>query len=117
MVTFNQLWQLFAARGATANQYPAAEQLWQTFSPDVQQRIYDSIIAKLSQGGFLLYNPSAAIEEHARKVRRAGPVNYFGRPLSRSITYYTATYKGQRGLYTAQDVQAFHMSDPEIFEI
>ena len=117
MISFNQLWQLFAARGALASQHNETEQLWNSYSPEQQQHIYDTISQKLRDGRFIHFNPCQAIRENARKSQTslAAPTNYFGRPLPRGVTFYRADYQGVRGLYTEQDVRAHHMSNPELF--
>ena len=45
------------------------------------------------------------------------PVDYRGQPLGRGIRYYMATYKGERGLYTADDVRRYRMTKPEYFDV
>ena len=43
------------------------------------------------------------------------PTNYLGKEQPRGYSYYFAWHNGARGLYTQQDVDAFHMSNPEHF--
>ena len=117
MISFNQLWQLFASRGALASQYAEAEQLWTSYSPDQQQQIYNAFRTTLERGAFVHYNPSQAIRENARTRHLGEPTTSSGRPHPKGYEFFRATYNGQRGLYTAQDVQTYHMSSPEIFEL
>ena len=117
MPTFEQLWQLFLDRGALANRRDETANIWNTYTPEQQQQIYDTITTKLNQGRFVHYNPQQAIRENANKLRLsyAEPTNYFGRPLPRGLTFYRADYHGTRGLYTEEDVKTHHMSNPELF--
>ena len=117
MPTFDQLWQLFLDRGALATRRDETANLWNTYSTEQQQRIFNTITAKLNQGRFVHFNPCQAIRENARKSQTslAAPTNYFGRPLPRGVTFYRADYQSVRGLYTEQDVRAHHMSNPELF--
>ena len=120
MISFNQLWQLFLSRGALASQYAEAEQLWQSYSPDIRQQIYDTINQKLHDGRFIHFVPVVAIRENTPHQPRAfiqPPTNYAGKPLPRGGEYYFAEYNGQRGLYKAEDVKAHNMLNPEKFEI
>ena len=61
--------------------------------------------------------PMGGLEHIAVLNNDNAPVNHFGKPLSRSITYYTAIYNGAKGLYTAADVERYHMSNPQKFEL
>lgn len=115
METFNQLWQLFASRGALASQYNDAEQLWASYNTDQQQQIYNAIRNKIEQGIFVHYNPSQAIRENARTRHLAQPTNYYGRALPRGVTFYKAVYNGEVGLYSEQDVKAHKMQNAEMF--
>ena len=120
MISFNQLWQLFAARGALASQYDEAEHLWNTYSTDHQQFIYDTISQKLRTRRFVHFVPAVAIVENAPRQPHAilhPPTNYAGKPLPRGCEFYFAVYNGQRGLYKAEDVKAHNMLNPEKFEI
>ena len=117
MPTFEQLWQIFLDRGALANRREETANIWNTYTPEQQQQIYDAITTKLNQGRFVHYNPLQAIRENASKTQPsyAAPTNYFGRPLPRGFTFYRADYCGQRGLYTEQDVKAHRMGNAEMF--
>ena len=120
MISFNQLWPLFLSRGALASQYDEAEQLWNTYSPDQQQHIYDTLSQKLRDGRFVHFIPAIAIRENLPRQQRAFlllPTNYAGKPLPRGFEFYFADYNGHRGLYKREDVEAHHMSNPKKFEI
>ncbi len=49
MPTFDQLWQLFLDRGALATQRDETANLWNTYSTEQQQRIFNTITAKLNR--------------------------------------------------------------------
>ena len=118
MITFDTIWQHLAANGSTERHRVEASELWATLSPEQQQRTFDAITNKLRQGRFVHFNPWQAIHENMPKQQpQPELINYFGKPLSRGVTYYTAFYNGQKGLYTEEVVQAYHMSNPQKFEI
>ena len=96
--------------------------LWDSFSPERQQDIYERIQGKLQQGEFVHDNPYFAIEDNSRELRKAATalpplINHFGQPLRRGVNYYVVWYNGQKGLYTEEVVKAYHMSNPQKFEI
>ena len=43
------------------------------------------------------------------------PTNYAGKPMPSGYSYYRAVYNGQRGIFSKEDVEAFHMTDAEHF--
>ena len=118
MITFDTIWQHLAANGSTERHRVEASDLWATLTPDQQQHTFDAITAKLRQHRFVHFHPCHAIRENMHQ-QQALPeiINYFGQPLRRGVNYYVAFYNGQKGLYTEEVVKAYHMSNPQKFEI
>ena len=121
-ISFDSIWTLLAPFGEFKRRRLACMALWESYSPAKQQGIYARIQGKKQRGEFVHENPYFAIEDNSREPAMqhrplAEPTNYFGKPLSRSTNYYVAWYNGEKGLYTAHDVQAFNMSNPQKFEL
>ena len=121
-ITFDTIWTLLAPFGEFKRRRQACMALWDSFSPEAQQYIYERIQGKLQRGEFVHDNPYFAIEDNSRAPRQPRaillpPTNYAGKPLPRGCDFYFAYYNGVRGLYTAQDVHAHHMSNPQKFEL
>ncbi len=114
---FDTIWQVLLANGTSPRRQYEAAAAWALYSPQQQQQIHDIITERIRQRKFVAFIPTQAFIEASRLITDNAPVNHFGKPLSRSLTYYTAIYNGQRGLYTAADVERYHMSNPEKFVI
>ena len=121
--TFDHIWQLlsptveFSTRGRTE----ACRRLWESFDLQRQRYTYRTIRDKKRRGEFVDDNPYFAIEDNSHAPKQKAvllePTNYFGKPLSHSTNYYIALYNGQKGLYTEEAVRAYHMSNPQKFEL
>ena len=114
---FDTIWQVLLANGTSPRRQYEAAAAWALYSPRQQQQIYDIITDRIRQRKFVAFIPTQAFAEASRLINDNAPVNHFGKPLSRSITYYTAIYNGAKGLYTAADVERYHMSNPQKFEL
>ena len=115
---FDTIWRHLATNGSTERHRVEASELWATLSPDQQQHAFDAITAKLRQGRFVHFNPWQAIRENTPKPQPLPPlINYFGKPLSRNEHYYIAWYNGEKGLYKEEVVKAYHMSNPQKFNL
>lgn len=114
---FDTIWQVLLANGTSPHRQFEAAAAWALYTPQQQQQIYDIICERLKQRKFVAYIPTQAFIEAARLISNAEPTNYFGKPLSRSTNYYVAWYNGQKGLYTEEAVRAYHMSNPQKFEL
>lgn len=118
--TFDHIWALLAPTGDYLRRENACRRLWDTFDLERQREIYRRIRDKRRQGLFVNPNPYFAIDDNKdapQQLHYTEPVNYNGRPLSRSSEYYFADYNGKRGLYKREDVEAYHMSNPQKFEL
>ena len=87
-----------------------------------QRYTYRTIRDKKRRGEFVNENPYFAIEDNSREPRKVATalpplINHFGQPLRRGVNYYVVWYNGQKGLYTEEVVKAYHMSNPQKFEI
>lgn len=119
MISFEDFWQLLYEHGS--RNYYKNETLtrWKELPPEQQQALYDRISEKIRAGKYVDYNPLEAIHDNLQRTGRALPeiINYFGKPLRRGVNYYIAWYNGDKGLFTEDVVKAYHMSNPEKFEI
>ena len=115
--SFDHLWELLAPTGEFLYRDRACRRLWDTFTPDKRQQIFERIRGKKMRGEFVNPNPYFAIvnniDDHAPTAEP--PTNYYGRILPAGYTFYRADYYGSRGLYTEQDVLKHHLTNPELF--
>ncbi len=69
-MNFEDFWLLVGSRGRVAHFYRSeCEYLWNTFSPEKQEAIYDAINEKLQAGKFVHFNPANAIRDNAPKAK------------------------------------------------
>ena len=66
MCNFYNLWALLRQHGSSAKKENECAQLWATFSPELQLKIFNTIKTKLEQNKFVHYDPMRAIQENAR---------------------------------------------------
>ena len=110
MVTFDDLWQIFLDRGALATQRAETASLWARYTPEQQQKIYDSIKRKVAARKFIHYNPRLAICENApRKYNPTEPTNYNGARTLPDEPLVRAVYNGTGGLYTRAEAELYNM--------
>ena len=122
--TFDHIWRLLnpAVEFSTRGRTEACRRLWESFDLQRQRYTYRTIRDKLRRGEFVNENPYFAIEDNSREPRKTATalppiINHFGQPLRRGVNYYVVWYNGQKGLYTEEVVKAYHMSNPQKFEI
>ena len=70
MNDFQQLWALLRQHGSSAKRENECASLWASYTPEIQQRVYNAIRTKLEQGKFVHYDPLRAMEENARAPRQ-----------------------------------------------
>ena len=75
---FDKIWKLLKDRGRVAHFYQEeTEALWETYSPDQQQHIYDAIKKKLDAGKLYVdYRPPFAIRDNAPKENQIQILSY-----------------------------------------
>lgn len=69
MELFNDLWTMLRQHGSSSKREKECAELWGTYSPAMQQQIYNSIRSKLEHGKFVHYDPLRAIQENVKAVR------------------------------------------------
>ena len=69
MDQFNDLWTMLRKHGSSAKRENECAQLWRTYSPTLQQQIYNALRYKLEHNKFVHYDPLRAIQENANAVR------------------------------------------------
>ena len=68
---FKDFWTLVEFHGSVAGYYQTeCEALWNTYSPEQQQAIYNAISEKLASGRFVHFVPTKAIRDNAPKAPR-----------------------------------------------
>jgi len=65
MNDFQQLWLLFRSHGSSNTRRDECEKLWDTYSPSLQQLLFDTIRRKLDLHRFVHYDPLRAMKENA----------------------------------------------------
>ena len=69
MITFDELWSLLRGHGSSGKRAAECAQLWEQYSPEVQQLVSERIRTKLQQGKFVHYDPVRAMEDNSRPPR------------------------------------------------
>ena len=69
MATFNDLWQLLYDNGSSTYHQHDCHHIWDTLTPERQQRLYDNISRKLQAGKYVDYNPLSAIHDNLPRRR------------------------------------------------
>lgn len=69
MDLFNDLWTMFRKHGSSAKREKECAQLWSTYSPILQQQVYNAIRTKLEHNKFVHYDPLRAMQENANALR------------------------------------------------
>ena len=72
MDQFDALWTMLRQHGSSAKREHECVQLWRTYSPTLQQQIFNAICSKLEHNKFVHYDPLRAIQENARAVHDGG---------------------------------------------
>ena len=110
MRTFNEFWELLSPKAEYANRKRACFEFWNGQNEKQQEAIYDTIKEKLSKGKFVDFNPLFALMNNSHKDE---PTNYRGRAIPAGMKVYSAKWNGSFGMYTAEDIEKFHMERPE----
>ena len=120
---FRDFWTLFRPAERFDNRQKCSRDLWLKRSQQAREAMIEHLKtqgAPLNRNPFFWIQdfPEPGLESAPRKATPlVEPTNYNGRALPRGCDFYFADYNGQRGLYTAQDVHAHHMSNPQKFEL
>ena len=65
---FIEIWKVLYQHGSTEWKMEECKQLWNTYTQQQQQQIYNTITEKLKNGKFVHYNPVRAIRENVKPV-------------------------------------------------
>ena len=101
---FEQFWNLMKPDPVFANRYAATEREWNKLTVQKQQAIMDWL---RKHGSYAHRNPYFFIVDFHMPAQE--PTNYNGRKLKDGVEYISAKYKGQWGMYTAEDVKQFNL--------
>lgn len=115
MITFDTIWQKLYDHGASNYHKHDCCELWDSLTPEQQEKLHEVIAAKLQTGKFIDYNPLRAMQDNLRQLRQqvALPVNYnHSREFEAMVktgTLCTAEYNGAVGIYTLNDAKSHKM--------
>ena len=96
MSSFSELWSLLRKHGSSTKRENECAQLWETYSPALQQSILEAVRTKLEQKRFVHYDPLRAIRENADSLR----------PQTLSYADYYARY------HTTEPRDGWQMANP-----
>ena len=68
MKTFNDFWQLLAPGSEYDGMKRSCEKMWNSFNPERQELIYQTIAEKITMGKFMDYNPYYALQKNANPM-------------------------------------------------
>lgn len=71
-VPFEKLWQLLSPEGEYCRRRRVCEKLWNSFSAEKQQSIYQVLQAKSINGDYISVNPYYAIDDNNQPVFLSG---------------------------------------------
>lgn len=69
MYQFNELWALFRQHGSSNKRETECAQLWESYSPELRDLLYETISKKLKQRKFVHYDPLRAMQENVQALR------------------------------------------------
>ena len=116
MITFDQFWQQLYDHGASNYHKHDCCELWDSLTPEQQDKLHDVIAGKLRDRRFVDYNPLRAMQDNLRQLRQqvAPPKNYNGsrefEAMVQTSTLCTAVYNGATGIYTLGDAKRYNMT-------
>ena len=116
MITFDQLWQLLYDHGASNYHKHDCCELWDSLTPEQQDKLQEVIAGKLRERRFVDYNPLRAMQDNLRLLHQqvAPPKNYNGsrefEAMVQTGALCTAEYNGAIGIYTLDDAKRYNMT-------
>ena len=112
---WNQLWAALYQNGASAKNEEATKNFWDSLTPQQQEFVSPVIVKKVNTGKFVWYDPIRAINENLSRMPTVQhqPTNYRGKPIPSGLQVFSAKYNNEWGMYTQQDIDAYHMTLPE----
>ena len=69
MYQFNELWALFRQHGSSNKREAECAQLWEGYSQDLRDLLYETIRKKLELRKFVHYDPLRAMQENVEAIR------------------------------------------------
>ena len=98
MITFFEIWTLLEPKAEYANLFGHCKQLWDSWSPEIQEEVVRKIEKKKTEHKFVDYNPLLALRNNATE-----------RP-KRQLTMSYAAYYAKYG--TTEELDGWHMANP-----
>ena len=72
-MNFIDIWDLLSPQGEYKRRENACRRLWQGYSPEMQQRIFDAVSKAKAEGRAIKENPYFAIEDAAIALQAKAP--------------------------------------------
>jgi len=69
MPHFDELWTLLRQHGSSNKRVTECAQLWESYSPELRNLLYETIRKKLEQNKFVHYDPLRAFQENVQTLR------------------------------------------------
>ena len=69
MHSFNELWTLLRQHGSSNKRESECAQLWESYSPELRDLLFETIRKKVEQHKFVHYDPVRAMEENVQALR------------------------------------------------
>jgi len=69
MHSFSELWALFRQHGSSTKREAECAQLWEGYSQNMRDVLYETIRKKLEQRKFVHYDPLRAMQENVEALR------------------------------------------------
>ena len=110
MVTFNDLWQLLYEHGSTSYYKHDCAELWESLTPEQQQKLHENISKRLQNNSYVAYNPLEAIHDNLprRQPRSIGtPTDWNGKRAPEETEI--ACWNGHWGMYTVTDIELYKL--------
>ena len=106
-VNFESYWTSITVDDEFADRKEAARAEW-----DLHPEKHEPIMRWLKRhGAYPGRNPYFFIQDFKVRISRTQPTNYRERPIPAGIRVFSAKYNGQWGMYTREDIDAFHMEE------
>ena len=106
---FNSFWTLMGAEQNFPGHKNAAKAEWDKH-PEKQA----AIIKWLQQHGpYKQRKPNFFIQDFKLRGPQHQPTNYRGKAIPSGLQVFSAKYNNEWGMYTRQDIDAYHMTLPE----
>ena len=109
MITFFEIWTLLEPKVEYANLFSHCQRLWDSWSPDKQEKVFLKIERKKTEKKFVDYNPLLALRHNAIEPSKRQEILSFNEYYSRYGTteerdgWHMANPTGNKVIYVKQN--------------